>query len=217
MKKHSKSSLKKYKAALALGLAIKASVLTSCSGGGGGGGTTTASNPWTSYSVATLADLPTCAGDIISRLYYVEASDSFSVCKSTGWATLPISSRFVAGIQCYGSVSGLTGAAGTALNGSEVYYKAVVTAAGDVMSTATVMPLNGAFQVSGTNFYLQSQSGSATAPVVILADFATANYGFWNISVNRSNLVTTAVYTDTTLAGQSPVTMTFLTSACTAF
>ena len=198
-------------------VAIMICTLTSCSAGNGVTATpvTATPVPWVSYSVAALSDLPTCAGDIVSRLYYVEATNSFSVCKTTGWVTLPISSRFVSGIVCLGAVSGVSGAAGTALNGVNVYYKAVLTAAGDVMSTASVTPAIGSFQVSGTDFWASSQSGASTAPVFITADFATSNWGWWNISLNRSTLVTTAVYTDSTLGAQSPVTITFLSSACT--
>lgn len=69
-------------------------LLASCSGSSGGSGgdtsgpATTNPSTWTSYSVDTQASLPTCVGDIIGRLYYVEDSSSFQACKSTGWTVV---------------------------------------------------------------------------------------------------------------------------------
>lgn len=205
-------------------------LITACGSGGGGGGSAssgstggtgggtpeTPSTPWISYSVSTSADLPTCAGDIIGRLYYVETPGEFQVCKSTGWTAINLSpsGKFAAGIGCSGTISGLTGAAGTALNGLIVYYQAVVTNYGDVMATGSVA--TGGIQVGATSFYSVTQVGSLTGPVLFNADFATANGGFWTISTNRTTLVVTAVYTDSSLGSESPVTMNFSPSACSA-
>lgn len=121
--------------------------------------------------------------------------------------------RFVAGILCMGTVTGLTGAS-AALNGVGIVYRAVLTYVGDVLATAEVD--NGSFQVSGTSFYSVQQNGASTASVVIVADVSTANGGFWDISLNRTTLVTTVVYTDSSLAADSPVTITFAANACTS-
>lgn len=72
--------------------------LIGCSNGGGGsssspdGGVT---NGWTSYSIASSADLPSCEGAIIGRLYYIEDQQVFRVCKSTGWADVVIGNTVV--------------------------------------------------------------------------------------------------------------------------
>lgn len=120
--------------------------------------------------------------------------------------------RIVATINCDGQISGLAGAAGTALNGLWVEYNAALTASGDVYAAANVSAPS--FQVGDSIYYAASQNGSATGSVIFTADFATSNYGWWNVSLNRSTLVVTAVYNDTDLGGQSPVTMNFNASAC---
>lgn len=75
-------------------LFILAGCLAACSGGGGGssGGSSpsTPTNGWTTYSVETASSLPTCGGEIVGRLYYVEDSQIFRVCKSTGWQTIAL-------------------------------------------------------------------------------------------------------------------------------
>lgn len=200
-------------------------ILCACGGGGGGGSpapiTSPGSSLWPSFSVSSASELPTCSGDIVGRLYYVEASSNFQACKSTGWTVINVTgpsgangtnNRFVYGVYCSGIVSGLIGAAGTALNGLNVYYQADVTNSGDVIAYAAVA--TSSIQVGATSFYASTQNGATTASVLFTADFATANGGFWNISTNRSTLVVTAVYTDSSLGADSPVTMTFLPSSC---
>lgn len=125
------------------------------------------------------------------------------------------SAKFTAGISCFGTISGATGAAGTALNGLVIKYKAYLNASGDVYAYAAVS--SSSITIGGTEFYSVTQVGSDTGAVLFIDDFATPNSGYWSISTNRTTLVVTAVYTDNSLAGQSPVTITFASSACTAF
>lgn len=120
--------------------------------------------------------------------------------------------RIVASVFCAGTVTGLSGAAGTALNGLGVNYSAALTNAGDVFATASID--TGAYQIGNSAFYSANQNGAQTGGVAFTADFATANGGWWAVSLDRSTLVVTAVYTDSSLGGQSPVTMTFASSAC---
>lgn len=72
--------------------------LTACSGvtsGGGSGGSTGVTNGWTTYSVETSSALPSCSGDIVGRLYYVEDSQVFRVCKAAGWQTIVLGNAIV--------------------------------------------------------------------------------------------------------------------------
>lgn len=65
--------------------------LTGCSGGGGGSGSGgTSPVPWNAHYAATIGDLPSCSGDIVGRLYFVEDTNSFKVCKTSGWVTINI-------------------------------------------------------------------------------------------------------------------------------
>lgn len=66
-----------------------------CSSGSGGGDSSnptasSPSSPWSAYSVVAQSDLPTCSGDIVGRLYYIESTSSFQVCKSTGWTAINV-------------------------------------------------------------------------------------------------------------------------------
>lgn len=121
--------------------------------------------------------------------------------------------RIVSTLKCSGTIFGLSGDA-SSLNGLEVNYDAVITSGGDVYATASVADEQA--QVSGTAFYAAGQAGSLTGKVSIVGDFDyTADFATWDISVNRSTMVTTAVYTDDSLGYQSPVTLNFTASACT--
>jgi len=67
--------------------------LNACNNGGGSSGSVqpiTPASPWNSYAVTSAADLPTCTGDIVGRLYFLETENEFRVCKSTGWTTIVI-------------------------------------------------------------------------------------------------------------------------------
>lgn len=121
-----------------------------------------------------------------------------------------ISGRVVATMNCSGVIGS---SAPVALQGLEVEYDAVLTATGDVYATASI--IDEVAQISNTAFYASGQAGAQTASVMVVADFAgSANGGWWNVSLNRSTLVTSVVYTDSDLFS-SPVNMTFTPSACT--
>ena len=60
------------------------------------------------------------------------------------------------------------------------------------------------FQIGASTFYDSSQIGALTAAVLFKYDIdGSANGGYWKISVNRSTLAATIVYTDTDLSGGS--------------
>lgn len=123
------------------------------------------------------------------------------------------SMKFTKAMDCFGTISGQTGAAGTALNGLRLAFHFNITSSGDALAEAEVF--DAGFQNSGTAFYSSNQAGSKTGTVIITADYATPNGGFWNIQGDMTAGVFTVVYTDTTLGVQSPVTMISNTSACT--
>lgn len=119
--------------------------------------------------------------------------------------------RITSTLNCGGTISGLVGPA-SALNGLEVEYDAVLTAGGDVYSTARI--IDDLTQTTSTHFYADGQAGSTNASVIIVADYhGVANGGFWEVSLNRSTLITSIDYTDASLGGT--VSMSFSASACT--
>lgn len=60
------------------------------SGGGGGSGGGTTTNGWMSYSVVSASSLPTCDSSTSGRLYYIEDTQSFKVCKDAGWTAIAL-------------------------------------------------------------------------------------------------------------------------------
>jgi hypothetical protein len=121
--------------------------------------------------------------------------------------------RIKSSIYCSGTISGLSGNAGTALNGIDVEYNAVLTAAGDVYATANI--IEDYVQVSGTQFYAAAESGSSTGEILITDDLYGGNGGgYFKISLNRTTMITSIVYTDANLGGQSPVNLQFTPAAC---
>jgi len=65
----------------------------------------TNSATWPNFSVTTASELPTCAGEVLGRLYYIEDTTSFQACKTTGWTAISI--------QGPAGTAGPTGSAGT--------------------------------------------------------------------------------------------------------
>lgn len=119
--------------------------------------------------------------------------------------------KVVATMNCLGIISGLSGAS-SALNGLEIKYNAVLTSSGDVYATASVA--DDFSQQSSTEFYAAGQAGANTADVEIIADYhSTADAGVWNVSLNRSTLVTTVQYDDDSLP--AVVSLDFSAAACT--
>ena len=91
-----------YKFVLGLLVIVNLMGCNNSGGGGSGSGASTNNQSWNSYLVATESELPTCGGEIVGRLYYLESTNNFKVCKTTGWVAIDI--------------KGDTGASGT--NGS---------------------------------------------------------------------------------------------------
>ena len=77
-------------------------------GGSGGGGNTPApsTTPYNTFSITTAADLPTCEGEIVGRLYYIESTSLFQVCKTTGWTNINV--KGADGTNGTNGTSGLT-------------------------------------------------------------------------------------------------------------
>lgn len=91
-------------------------------------------------------------------------------------------------------------------------YSVALMSAGDIFSY-------GALETSGQSYgasayFAEGQVGAATAPVIFTADASGAvNGGWWQISLNRTSLVTTIVYNDTDVAGGQS-TWTMLPATC---
>ena len=71
------------------------------------------------------------------------------------------------------------------------------------------------YEVADSIMYSKLQNGWTTAPIYINYDVSgSANYGYFVISLNRSTMVTTIVYTDSDVSGGS-TTWTLPSSNCT--
>ena len=79
-------------------------------------------------------------------------------------------------------------------------YNAMVFSDGSVYAYGGIR--NSEFQIGRSTFYDSSQSGASTAAVLFTWDVSSpANWGYWEISVNRSTLVVTILYTDENQVG----------------
>jgi hypothetical protein len=83
---------------------------------------------------------------------------------------------------------------------------------GNVFASAGVR--EGAIGASYANFYAPTQNGALTASVIVsLDEFAPADGGWWQLSLDRTTLVTSIVYNDVDVAG-GMVTWTMSPTAC---
>ena len=104
---------------------------------------------------------------------------------------------------------------GAALSGTSVNftYDAMLFSDGSVFVYGGIYTSD---QLIGkSTFYDSSQSGATTAAVLLTYDLSgTDNWGYWSISVNRSTLVVTILYTDSNESGGS-TTWTLSSSSAT--
>ena len=81
-------------------------------------------------------------------------------------------------------------------------YTAMVFSDGSVYAYGGIRGADS--QIGRSTFYDSSQSGSSTAEVIFDWDLSGSdNWGYWKISVNRSTLVVTILYTDQDETGGS--------------
>ncbi len=157
-----------------------------------------------------------------SRLFLVSSLLMMAGCGGAPGATGPAgangadgaagsTSKFASSFVCAATISGTISTQSTTAR--KVSYTAEVMSSGDVISTANVQSTS--LTIGNTNFYASSQSGATTASVTFVDAFATANSASWTISLDRTTLIMTAVYTDAGLNSGNPITMTFPASACT--
>jgi len=125
-------------------------------------------------------------------------------------------SKFTASIHCQGTLAQSTAtSAGLSIpaGGLPIVYNAAVMTNGDVFAQSSIA--SAVIQVSGSAFYASSQNGAATGSVIMTDDWAGGvNYGWWNVSLNRSSGIVTAVYNDGDLGGSGTATFTFPSSGC---
>lgn len=114
-----------------------------------------------------------------------------------------IDNHIIANIRCTGLLQSTT-----------IYftYESSVMASGDVWAKGSIY--NGAFEVGASTFYAGGQVGAGTAAVLFQADVAgTSNGGYWLMSLDRTTVVTTIVYTDNEVSDGSD-SWTMQPSAC---
>lgn len=195
------------------GLAILC--LAGCSGSGGGSTPATSNQyPWNSFSVTTANDLPTCAGDIVGRLYYIESTSLFQVCKSTGWTTINVKGQD--GTNGSNGTNGTNGLTISSIkyckktSGSITFDHNIVTySTGDKWVYCAIS--NALDTFSASVMYLAAQNGATNESCIIVYDLDSASSGWWNFSL--SGTTRTAVYSDAASASNG-TTLTFATSDC---
>ncbi len=116
-------------------------------------------------------------------------------------------------MSCNGTIAGLTGAAGTALNGLVIIYSVSLLNSGDVFVSGGVA--SSSIQIGSSSFWAAASVGATNGSIIFVDDFATPNGGFWALTGDRALATNTAVYTDSSLGAQSPVTITSSAGACT--
>jgi len=91
-------------------------------------------------------------------------------------------------------------------------YSAALFANGNIFASAGVR--EGLIGASYASFYAPTQNGALDAAVIVSLDEAPpANGGFFRLSLNRTTLVTTIVYTDVDVAGGT-TSWTMLPASC---
>jgi hypothetical protein len=156
--------------------------------------------------------LPECVKDAEGWLVYVKADEQFMTCSDGEWTSVEIKgekgetgekgeageagadgtdNRIVSSIFCGGTLSGTS---------ISLKYAASLMASGDVFATASVS--GGLNDISASAFYSAQQNGALDASVIVVSDYSgTANFGYWDIGLNRQTLVVTVTYNDVEVAG----------------
>ncbi len=136
-------------------------------------------------------------------------------CSNNNSSTSSSGTRIVLTIKCDMVIAGLVGNAGLALNGRQISTTTAFNGAGDAWATAEV--IDDAAQTTGSSIYASAELGSANPSVLINDDyFGSANGGYFDISADRNNQGVSVIYTDTSLGVESPVTLNFANTNCTA-
>ena len=185
-------------------------ILIGCSNGGG-----SSSSPspvvvesWNSFSVVSQSDLPTCSGDIVGRLYYVESTSLFQVCKSSGWTTVNVK-----GTDGTNGTNGLTISSikyCSKTTGGATFKNNIVTfSTGDKHIYCEIS--NSLNTYSASIFYRSVQTGATTESCLIVYDIDTATAGFWNFALSGSTRA--ATYSDSGSASNGTV-ITYASGDC---
>lgn len=181
-------------------LFILVGCLTACSGGGSSGGSSpsTPTNGWVTYYVATRNILPSCAGDIIGRLYYVEDQANFQVCKTTGWVVINVGNAVTSSTRCY------------KVNGGYSYeYLITDFTNGDKFVSCNVW---GSAMASSNSIYWKSTLiGATNESCYSYYDIDAASAGFWTFS--KTTGVRKVMYTDAGSASNGAV-VTYASGDC---
>lgn len=182
--------------------------LAACSNGGGSFGSpsqpTTTQYPYNTFAVTTDADLPTCSGDIVGRLYYIESTAGFKVCKTSGWTAISVKGNDGITISTVKRCNKISG-------GLVFEHNIVTYSTNDKFVYCAIS--NAAATYSATAIYKSTQTGSVSEGCALTYDLDTVTSGFWIFSVSGSTR--TAVYSDSGSASNG-TTVTFATSDCTS-
>lgn len=204
------------------------------SGCGGGGGSTAASvpdgTPLGSLNASTAKSTPLAIGDAdcptggilvqtgIDKngsgiLDDSEVSSSQKVCNGATGAT---GATGPAGSAAATTMNGRIYCSGSLANTNPtLYFSYDVAQFSSNFLLASADVRNQAIQASGTEFYASTQNGYSNAGVIIIFDqWGAATSGWWNITLNRSTLVTTIEYNDIGDVAGGKLTWTMTPDKC---
>lgn len=166
--------------------------------------------PWNSFSVASDSDLPTCSGDILGRLYFIESSSSFKVCKSTGWTAIDVRGTDGANGAPGMTISSIVNCSKISSSPSVlVFYRVVTYSTNDKFVFCSIQ--NGVGTFSASVVYKASQSGVLSEACTVGLDLDTATAGYWTYTLSGSTR--TAIYTDSGSASNG-TSISFASSDC---
>lgn len=167
-------------------------------------------------------DMPACIPQYKRRLVYVSDTAEFRVCDGEEWSVVEIK-----GPQGEAGTPGTNGVDGANAdieyiqhcvllpfsdNITDIEYRFIKFKNGDAFVKASVV--FGSMEVSDSDYYHSSLSGSDLGGAVIHADKVGAiNGGFWVFKLDLDTRALLVEYNDTDLA--NPETDTFLPSDCT--
>lgn len=160
------------------------SILCGCSGSGGGSGSPATSYPHNAFAVTLESDLPPCSGDIVGRLYYIETTDIFKVCKAAGWTTIDVGGSDGVSITSVTSCS--------KLETNRYEFKIVTYSTGTKFVFCSVSDSATTSSSSGT--FLTGQAGATSEGCIVTHDIDTAGSGFFHFENNSG--ARTATYYD---------------------
>lgn len=156
------------------------------------------------YAVASSVDLPACTSAIEGRLYYLEASSAFRVCRDGDWEEVVIGG---------GESSAIASSKLCSIVDSGYYfsYQVMTFTTGEVLVNCSIH--TSSYTSGNSAYWMSTQNGAAASGCIITEDVdATASGGYWAFETNSGT--STVEYTDSESANHGLV-LTFTNCSTT--